>query len=212
MSPSSVCRTAAICGTAFAVIAGFCPAQQGPSALPNLTGFPDPAGTVRTFNQNGDLDLTGPFFQTLGTNDRSCATCHQPSDGMSVSAEHVQSRFDASGGQDPIFSPNDGSNCDHNIDLSTVDSRAAAYSLLRTRGLIRIALAVPINRDFEVVRVQNPYGCDDTEALSVYRRPLPATNLTFSSGVMWDLRESSPQTGTKPVTSSSYPQDRKSVV
>ena len=62
---------------------------------------------------------------------------------MSVSAEHVQDRFNTSAGLDPIFRTNDGSNCDHNIDTSTVAGRSAAYSLLRTRGLIRIALPVP---------------------------------------------------------------------
>src|SRR5690348_13884594 len=81
--------------------------------LPSLVGFPDPTGILQVFNQNGGLDLTGPFFQSLGTNGRSCATCHQPSDAMSVSAAHIQQRFDATQGLDPIFRPVDGSNCDH---------------------------------------------------------------------------------------------------
>ena len=34
----------------------------------------NPAGLVRTYNQNGDIDLTGPFFQSLGTNGRACST------------------------------------------------------------------------------------------------------------------------------------------
>ena len=44
------------------------------SALPNLAGFPDPGGVVRTFNLNGNIDMTGPFFQSLGTNGRACST------------------------------------------------------------------------------------------------------------------------------------------
>jgi hypothetical protein len=54
-------------------------------------------------------------------------------------------------------------------------------------------------RQFEVVEVKDPYGCntDPTTGLtspaagivSVYRRPLPATNLGFLSAVMWDGRE-----------------------
>src|SRR5262249_41954035 len=35
------------------------------------------------------------------------------------------------------------------------------------------------------------------DVLSMYRRPLPSTNLRFISAVMWDGRESSPQTGTQ---------------
>ena len=78
------------------------------------------------------IDLTGPFFQSLGTNGRSCGTCHQASDGMSVAAANVELRFLLTQGTDPIFRPVDGSNCDHDIDVSTVEGRYKAYSLLRT--------------------------------------------------------------------------------
>src|SRR5690349_20043896 len=88
----------------------FTRAQQGQPSIPNLAGFPDPTGVVRTFSENGNIDLTGPFFQSLGTNGRSCATCHQLSDAMSISAAHVQARFDQSQGFDPVFRTNDGSN------------------------------------------------------------------------------------------------------
>ncbi len=157
---------------------------------PKEDHFANPGGTTRTYSTTGSIDLTGPFFQSMGSNGRSCGTCHQPSDAMSVSAAHVQSRFDATGGQDPIFRKNDGSNCDHNIDLSTVASRRAAYSLLRTRGLFRIAIDVPAGADYRVVSVSNPYGCNETATVSQYRRPLPSTNLRFLSAVMWDGRES----------------------
>jgi len=175
------------------------------SALPNLAGFPDPGGVVRTFNLNGNIDMTGPFFQSLGTNGRACSTCHQPSDGMTVSAAHIQVRFDSSQGLDPIFRTNDGSNCDHNINVSTQAGRSAAYSLLRTRGLIRVALSVPAVRDYYIASVINPYQCSETDVISTYRRPLPGANLKFLSTLMWDGRESSSQTGTIPITPGNYP-------
>ena len=205
MKLSVLKRNGAVCSGLWLALAGVISAQPDPSFIPNLAGFRNPAGTLRTFNQNGDIDLTNPFFQSLGTNGRSCATCHQPGDAMSISADHVQARFESSDGLDPLFAANDGSNCDHDIDLSTVEGRAAAFSLLRTRGLIRVALAAPVNRDFEVVAVRNPYGCAETGVLSVYRRPLAATNLRFLSAVMWDGRESSAQTGTTPITPDTYP-------
>ncbi len=184
----------------------FTRAQQGAPQIPNLAGFPDPTGVIRTFSQSGGIDLTNPFFQSLGTNGRSCGTCHLPSDAMGLSAAHVQMRFDQSQGLDPLFRTNDGSNCDHNIDVATVAGRRAAYSLLRTRGLIRVALEVPAVRDFDVITVQNPYGCGDINVVSVYRRVLPAANLKFLSAVMWDGRESSSQAGTTPIDSFNYPQ------
>jgi hypothetical protein len=146
----------------------FTHAQQGKPIVPNLAGFNDPNGVVRTYSETGHLDMTGPFFQSLGTNGRSCGSCHQPGDAMTVAAAHVQTRFDQSQGLDPIFRTNDGSNCDHDIDVSTLAGRSTAYSLLRTRGLIRIALAVPATRDFDVTDVSNPYGCNEADVVSMY--------------------------------------------
>jgi cytochrome c peroxidase len=119
----------------------------------------------------------------------------------------MQALFALIQGLDPDFRPVDGSNCDHNIDISTLAERRQAYSLLINRGLIRIALAVPANAEFTVVNVANPYGCSDPTTLSMYRRPLPATNLRFLSAVMWDARESSPQTGTQKIAYSTNPAD-----
>jgi cytochrome c peroxidase len=165
--------------------------------IPNGTFFPNSSGASETYSTSeGGIDLTGPFFQSLGSNGRACVTCHQPSDGMSVAAANLQQRFNVTQGLDPIFRTNDGSNCNHNIDVSSLAGRSAAYSLLRTRGLIRVAINVPANADYQVVSVSNPYGCNESDVISQYRRPLPATNLRFLSTVMFDGRESSPDTGT----------------
>jgi cytochrome c peroxidase len=177
-------------------------------ALPNLYLFPNRTGFLATYNASGQpLDLAGPFFQSLGTNGRSCGSCHRPAQGWSVSAEELKARFEATQGLDPVFSTNDGSNCDHDIETSTVGGRRQAYSLLIDRGLFRIELAVPADAEFRVVSVVNAYGCSAPATLSVYRRPLPATNLRFLSSVMWDGRESSPQTGTQKIAIATNPAD-----
>ena len=178
-------------------------------SLRNQLPFIDASGAVATYttDPSGRIDLTGPFFQDLGTNGRSCATCHQPSDAWTVSAAHVKARFDATRGTDPIFRTVDGSNCNQNIDVSTLAGRAQAYSLLISRGLIRVALSVPANAEFEVVAVNNPYGCNDMSTLSMYRRPLPSANLRFLSTVMFDGRESSSQTGAQKITFATNPGD-----
>src|SRR5678809_705940 len=164
-------------------------------SLPNLLPLPNSSGWLETYNvNNAPISLTGAFFQSLGTNGRSCASCHVPTEGWTVSASGVQLRFLLTQGLDPIFRTNDGSNCDQNIDTSTVQGRRQAYSLLLSRGLIRVALPVPAGAEFAVQSVSNPYGCDDTSTLSMYRRPLPATNLEFLSTLMWDGRESTPPT------------------
>jgi cytochrome c peroxidase len=176
------------------------------SFIPNGVFLPNPNGASQTYSTSGGgIDLTGPFFQSLGTNGRSCATCHQPSDGMSVSAANVELRFLLTQGKDPIFRPVDGSNCNHNIDVSTLPGRYEAYSLLRTRGLIRVSLAVPANADYRVVNVNNRYGCNESDVISMYRRPLPSTNLRFLSALMFDGRESSSATGTTKIVYDNYP-------
>ncbi|HEY4362310.1 MAG TPA: hypothetical protein VGN17_15150 [Bryobacteraceae bacterium] len=188
-----------------ALLAGI---QASAQSLPNLLPLPDSAGFLETYNsKNHPISLSGAFFQSLGTNGRSCASCHLPTEGWSVSAQEISLRFLLTEGKDPIFRTNDGSNCDHNISTSTFQGRQAAYSLLTSRGLIRIALPVPAGAQFTVVSVHNPYGCSETDTLSMYRRPLPATNLRFLSTLMWDGRESSTQTGTQKITYPTNPGD-----
>src|SRR5262249_31087026 len=120
-------------------------------------------------------------------------------------AANVQLRFLETEGREPIFRPVDGSNCNHNIDVSTLAGREAAYSLLRNRGLIRIAIAVPTSADYRVVAVNNRFGCNESYVISMYGGHLPATNLRFLSTVMFDGRESSPLTGTMKILYENYP-------
>ena len=114
----------------------------GDTKLENMQQFPNPSGSAATFSTTGKVDLTGPFFQSLGTNGRSCATCHQASDGWTIIPAHLQQRFDATGGTDPVFRTVDGSNAP-NLDVSTLDARRSAYSMLLSKGLIRIGIGIP---------------------------------------------------------------------
>ena len=63
-------------------------------------------------------------------------------------------------------------------------------------GLIRVFLPVPANAQFTVSVAYDPYGCavvagsnGGAPIVSVYRRPLPTTNLNFLSTIMFDGRE-----------------------
>ena len=109
--------------------------------------FGNPTGQSETLVANGEVDLNNPFFQDLGTNGRRCVTCHMPDQGWSVSAENVRLRFALTAGQDPLFRPVDGSNCQVS-DVSTVKARRQAYSLLLERGLFRVGVNVPANAEF----------------------------------------------------------------
>jgi len=158
------------------------------SFLPSMLPFANSSGLAATLSTTGKVDLTGPFFQSLGTNGRACVSCHQPSSGWTITPQEVQARFDATDGTDPIFRTNDGSNSPI-ADISTREARLAAYSMLLGKGLIRVGIGIPSDGEFQLIAIDDPYHYASAKELSLFRRPLPSTNLKFLSTVMWDGRE-----------------------
>ena len=166
-------------------------------APPPVAGTPAPAGnpdtTVATTSNGGAINRNNPFFQPFG-NGRSCESCHQPGQGWSVSPAELQARFNASNGTDPVFRLVDGANSP-NERTATPAQRQVAYSMLLRRGVIRVGLPMPSVANFTLQQVEDPYGYASAQELSLYRRPLPSTNLKFLSTVMWDARETLAATG-----------------
>jgi len=164
--------------------------------LPNGLPFPNPTGFASTFSTTGRIDLGNEFFQDLGANGRRCVSCHVPSAGWTIVPSQLQAIFNRTLGgviDDPlglgaIFRTNDGSNSP-TADVSSVAARRSAYSMVLTKGLIRVGIGVPATADFELVTVDDPYRFASAAELSLFRRPLPTTNLQFLSTVMWDGRE-----------------------
>lgn len=150
--------------------------------------YVDTTGTSSTYSTAGFIALTGAFFQDLGTNQRTCFTCHQIDQGWSITPASVQAAFNASAGNDPLFRLVDGSNSP-NAAVSTLAARRAAYSMLLTKGLIRVGLPIPQDAEFALQAVDDPYRFASANELSLFRRPLPSTNLKFLNTVMWDGRE-----------------------
>ncbi len=162
-----------------------------PPVIPQSDATGDPTGTMTTYQPDGPTTTsTNAFFQSLGTNGRSCFSCHDPQDGWSISSKDVAARFNESKGTDPLFSPIDGATCSSDK-VGTLAQKQKAYKLLLSRGLIRISITLPSDREFEITKVKDPYGCTSlaSGSVSVYRRPLPATNLPFETTLMWDGRE-----------------------
>jgi cytochrome c peroxidase len=161
--------------------------------IPNLFPFLDPTGLVSTYNANGPIDESSKnaFFQSLGTNGRSCGTCHLASDGFGLGVSSIQAKYVATHGNDPLFAAIDGANCPN-----SASHDPASHSLLLQSGLIRIFLPVPANAQYQIQAERDPYGCavvtdasTGVQTISVYRRPLPTTNLRFLSAIMFDGRE-----------------------
>jgi cytochrome c peroxidase len=159
--------------------------QTTPAIIPRSEVDADASGKVATFQPGGPtFTALNPFFQNLGTNGRTCFTCHQPQNGWTVSAASLRKRFDSSAGADPIFRLIDGATCPTD-DVSSLAAKSQSYKLPAAPQL-----------QFEVTSVDDPYHCTmlttpTTGIVSIYRRPLPSANLGFLSTFMWDGREPS---------------------
>jgi hypothetical protein len=145
------------------------------------------AGSVQTASTSGTIDTTNAYFQSLGTNGRTCGSCHVAEQGWTVTPEGLRARFDASAGTDPIFRPHDGATSPL-ADVSSESARRNAYRLLLSRGVIRVGLPMKPTFEFTLVAVDDPYGWASATQLSLFRRPLPTTNLRFLSVINWDGR------------------------
>ncbi len=158
--------------------------------FPAVLDYPNEHGTLRTLLVGGPIKTKGhAFFEPIGSNGRACLTCHQPADGMSLSAATAQERWDTTGGKDPLFAAYDGSNCP-----TLPQGERASHSLLLERGLFRIQRPWPVREwngkpvtpDFRIDVVRDPNGCNsgpkygpEAGNVSVYRRPRPVSNFKY---------------------------------
>jgi hypothetical protein len=199
--------------------------ETTPPVIPQLAVFPDLLGLVSNY-QPGGPTTTAPnaFFQSLGTNGRTCFTCHQTADAMGMSAAHAQAVFALTAGKDPLFAPVDGANCPNQVPAAstagallggrtgstTRTDLRAAYSQLLNKGLFRIFLPVPAQAEFAIQVVSDPNGCNTdpaynqevdpttgtvTQIISVYRRPLMTSSLKFKTTTLADF----PGSGIRPI-------------
>ncbi|MGH9781041.1 MAG: hypothetical protein ACRD33_04405 [Candidatus Acidiferrales bacterium] len=159
--------------------------------LPNLFPFMDPSGVMETYSATGAFNENGPFFQVLGTNGRTCGTCHVVNNAMGLSAATAESIYERTNGHDPLFAKVDGAACP-----TATAGHPLNHNLLRQYGLFRIALQLAATPQFTITAVHDPYGCalvtdpaTGIVTVSVYRRPLPGTNLRFLTAVQFDGRE-----------------------
>jgi len=192
-------------GLAMAATAGACSSGAEDAGASPLTGdprarskpeekiedFADSAGQIESYSTSSfATGTTNGFFANLGTNGRVCGTCHVQAEGWTISTAGVRARAS----NDPIFTPNDGSDCPPTTAGQGADS--ARSSMLLDYGVIRIQIGIPSGSNFSLLTATNPEGCDVAPAsndakgqLFMFRRPLPSTNLVFDTTIMFDGRE-----------------------
>ncbi|UGB45248.1 hypothetical protein LQ772_14880 [Frateuria edaphi] len=173
---------------AFLLGTGATHAQQVDASRGNPLVTSDASGSVQTTTPTGRIDHDNAFFQGFGSNGRSCDSCHRQAQGWSITPQELRQRFARTSGMDPIFALVDGA-VSPLADVSSVEARRSAYAMLLNRGLIRVGRPIPDNAQFRLSAVDDPYGYASAHELSLFRRPLPSTNLIWLTAVMWDARE-----------------------
>lgn len=190
------------CGSVLLSMAFIAQAQQTtnlPETLPNNFPFINENGAATTFSTTGPIHRVGAFFEKLGTNNRTCETCHAPSDGWGFSAHSAQVLFLQTEGTDAVFEF-DGHNCPTD-DRSTVQTRRQASSLLLTKSLFRFDKALPETRELDIVAADglNCATNDLNGSHFVYRKTLAATNFQAVTTVLWDGAQPDGQEGVRKV-------------
>ena len=177
-----------------ALLAGLAAVALNSPARASGVGPPltlDPAGLLESASTNGfRTGVTNGFFAPLGTNGRTCATCHVEAEAWALTPRHAQQLAH----DDPLFAPVDGSDCP--ATSSDQGPNRANSSMVLKYAVIRVQLSIPANADFALASATNPKGCAvppgsaaNSGNLFLFRRPLPSTNLLLLSSVMWDGRE-----------------------
>jgi hypothetical protein len=151
----------------------------------NLLAARNEFGTAETFHVTGAVDFTNPFFQQLGTNPRTCATCHGADQGWTMTTEANDQLFHDTDGLAPLFNPVDeGRRPD--ADLSTKDKREAAFEPTTIEhGLTRFTRTVPATAEFTVLSVADPSGFSTPSAILNFRRPSSTMNEAKVSSILW---------------------------
>ncbi len=154
-------------------------------SIPNNHLMPNPGGEAATFSTQGSVNLTGEYFQAQGTNGQSCATCHIPEEAWSITPATLQRLFAETDGTHPVFNLLDANNPQMNV--STVEARRAAYSMLLSRGVFRRGGAPRPNSEWELIAVEDPHGFASVNQLVHWRRSMPTINFPIGSvTVNWD--------------------------
>jgi cytochrome c peroxidase len=192
--------------------------------------FKDSTGKVTSYQPGGATTTTDNAFFSGGitNNGRTCFTCHQPQNGWEISPPEILAQYILTRGKAALFQPIDAAVCPNAPGATSLFPDwhfVKARSQLFNRGNFRISLNAPnalgpqapdesymtfggnTNPEWVLTVDYDPYGCEsDSEhglpanLISVYRRPLPATNVAFlrqdhsnlnpaKFDIMWDARE-----------------------
>jgi hypothetical protein len=150
-----------------------------------VVNFAGLAESYSPLGTNAELAQTNAFFQDFGTTGRTCLSCHGAPGGWTTS--HARLLWDESDGNDPLFQfTHDIGTCPED-DVTNPANRRKTMVLALERGSARGGNSVSPTAEFEIVSVDDPYGCNGTSLSSFfgYRKPNPIHGISQKTSVTW---------------------------
>lgn len=139
------------------------------------------SGIAATSHTSGGIDRTNPFFLDLGTNGRTCESCHDSKAAWTTSALVSSILFELTQGTHTQFASQHDTGNRPDAPYGTVSEKRAALSTLLKHGLIRFANTLHVGNDYDVTEVADPYGWGTPALFARFRRP--GTNMGFTNRI-----------------------------
>jgi cytochrome c peroxidase len=151
-------------------------------ARSNLEPGGNDYGVAETFHTAGTIDFTNPFFQALGTNPRTCMTCHNPDQGWTMTSAANKQLFKDTDGLAPLFNLVD-EGTSPNADISTKKARKATF-MPNTIDLAvtRFTRNIPATAQFTVAP-EDPSGFSTPTQVLNFHRPTATANESKVSSI-----------------------------
>ncbi len=152
-------------------------------ARSNLEPGGNDYGVAETFHTAGAIDFTNPFFLALGTNPRTCMTCHNPNQGWTMTAAANKQLFKDSEGLDPLFNLVD-EGARPGADISTKKARKETFVPTTINlAVTRFTRTIPLTGEFTVAP-EDPSGFSDSIRVLNFRRPTAVANESKVSSIL----------------------------
>ena len=136
----------------------------------NLEPAHNSAGIAETAHASGVIDRTNPFFENLGTNGRTCETCHDSRSAWTTSADLMSELFETTSGTHPLFVSLHDSGNRPDAPTGTLDEKRAAFQTLLEFGVHRFTRNNHVGIDYDVIAVDDPWGFSTVASFSNFRR------------------------------------------
>src|SRR5688572_21131051 len=136
----------------------------------SLEAVVNSAGVAETFHTSGVIDRTNPFFESMGTNGRTCETCHDARSAWTTSAQVMTQLFESTAGTHPLFVSLHDSGNRPDAPTGTLNEKRAAFKTLLDFGVHRFTRTNHVGIDYDVIAVDDPWGWSTTASFANFRR------------------------------------------